>query len=198
VTKISRPLRGQDKVVIIGASTGGPRALSAVVSQLPADLPAALLIVQHMPVGFTRSLAERLDGQSPLAIKEAAPGDVVEVGRGLVAPGGFHMQVDAQGQITVNQNPPVHGVRPAVDVTMISLAQRYGSSVVGVVLTGMGNDGANGAALIRSSGGYIIAEDESTSVVWGMPRCVIEAGAAHEVAPLPQVAAAICQAVRKN
>ncbi len=195
VNKVTKPLRQQDKVVIIGSSTGGPRALNTVVPQLPQNLPAAVLIVQHMPVGFTRSLAERLDSVSQLSIKEAAPGDRLEAGRGLLAPGGFHMTVDANGQIALNQNPTVHGVRPAIDVTMVSIAQKYGASVVGVVLTGMGSDGTNGSALIHSQGGYIIAEDESSCVVWGMPRSVVEAGAANEVVPLPDVAKAIIRAV---
>ncbi len=193
---LTRPLRQNDKVVVIGSSTGGPRALNTVVPQLPSDLPAALLIVQHMPVGFTRSLAERLDNVSKLAIKEAAPGDRLEVGRGLLAPGGFHMMVDANGQITLNQNPPVHGVRPAVDVTMTSAVQRYGAATVAVILTGMGSDGTTGARLVHSAGGHVIAEDESTSVVWGMPRSVVEAGAANQVVPLPDVAAAIDKIVR--
>jgi two-component system chemotaxis response regulator CheB len=167
-----------------------------VIPGLPADLPAAVLIVQHMPVGFTRSLAERLDSVSALAIKEAAPGDALEVGRALLAPGGFHMTVDENGRIALNQNPAVHGVRPAVDVTMASVAQRYGAATIGVVLTGMGRDGTNGALLIRSAGGQVIAEDESTCVVWGMPRSVVEAGAADRVVPLPEVAAAIEAAVR--
>ncbi len=195
--KSTRPLRMRDRVVVIGASTGGPGALQTVVADLPADLPAAVLIVQHMPVGFTRSLAERLDSVSALAVNEAAPGDALEVGRALLAPGGFHMTVDENGRIALNQNPPVHGVRPAVDVTMASVAQRYGSATIGVVLTGMGRDGTNGALLIRSAGGQVIAEDESTCVVWGMPRSVVEAGAADRVVPLPQVAAAIERAVRQ-
>lgn len=192
-----RSLRPQDKVVVIGASTGGPGALSTVVADLPADLPAALLIVQHMPMGFTRSLAERLNSISPLAIKEAEPGDAPEVGRGLLAPGGFHMTLDPQGRIALNQNPAVHGVRPALDVTMAAVAQRYGPAAVGVVLTGMGRDGTNGALLIRSAGGQVIAEAESTCVVWGMPRSVAEAGAADLIVPLPEVAAAIERAVRQ-
>jgi len=141
--KSTRPLRMRDRVVVIGASTGGPGALHTVIPGLPADLPAAVLIVQHMPVGFTRSLAERLDSVSALAIKEAAPGDALEVGRALLAPGGFHMTVDENGRIALNQNPAVHGVRPAVDVTMASVAQRYGAATIGVVLTGMGRDGTN-------------------------------------------------------
>jgi two-component system chemotaxis response regulator CheB len=196
-TKTTRALKGDEKVVIIGASTGGPRALNTVISQLPQDLPAAVVVVQHMPAGFTRSLSERLDSISSLSVKEGAPGDVLEAGRGLVAPGGFHMVFDQQGQVEVNQNPPVHGVRPAVDVTMSSIVKRYGPATIGVVLTGMGSDGTNGAALIHSAGGYVIAEAESTSIVWGMPRSVIEAGVADEVAPLTEVAAAITRAITR-
>ena len=132
-SKATRSLGGKDKIVVIGSSTGGPRALNAVVPLLPAQLPAAVLIIQHMPVGFTRSLAERLDSVSQLAIKEAAPGDKLEVGRGLLAPGGFHMVLDSSGQIALNQNPTVHGVRPAIDVTMTSVTQRFQGSVIGVV-----------------------------------------------------------------
>ena len=190
-----RSLRSSDKVVIIGSSTGGPRALNAVIPQLPANLAAAVLIVQHMPVGFTRSLAERLDSISQISVKEAEPGDRPEVGRALLAPGGFHMVLDREGQISLNQNPTVHGVRPAIDVTMISVAQRYGASTIGVVLTGMGSDGTNGSTLIHSLGGVVIAEDESTAVVWGMPRSVFESGATDEVVPLPEVARAIQRAV---
>jgi two-component system, chemotaxis family, protein-glutamate methylesterase/glutaminase len=190
-----RQLRDNEKIVIIGSSTGGPRALNTVIPNLPQNLPAAVLIIQHMPAGFTRSLAERLDNQSPLLIKEAEPGDTLEVGRVLMAPGGFHMLLDNRGQITLNQNPTVHGVRPAVDVTMLSVAQKYGSRTVAVILTGMGNDGTNGASLVRGSGGWVIAEAEETCVVWGMPRSVTEAGYANEVVPLPQVANAIVRAV---
>ncbi len=195
--KQSHPLSASDKVVIIGASTGGPRALNAVIPQLPKNLRAALVVVQHMPVGFTRSLAERLDSNSALRIKEAAPGDQLEVGLGLVAPGGFHMTLDTDGKIALNQNPPVHGVRPAIDVTMASVAKRYGKSVVGVILTGMGSDGTNGSALIHEAGGQIIAEDESTCVVWGMPRSVYEAGVVDRVVPLDGVAQAIQESIRR-
>ncbi len=190
-----RAMRTTDKIVVIGSSTGGPRALNTVIPQLPANLPAAVVIVQHMPVGFTRSLAERLDSLSQLGVKEAAPGDRPEIGRALLAPGGFHMVLDREGQVTLNQNPTVHGVRPAIDVTMISIAQRYGASTISVILTGMGSDGTNGSALVHSMGGYVIAEAESSSVVWGMPRSVYEAGVTNLVVPLPEVAKAIQQAV---
>lgn len=195
VSKNTRRLAKHDRVVVIGCSTGGPRALNMLVPQLSRDLPAAVLIVQHMPVGFTRSLAERLDSVSDLSIKEANPGDSLEVGRGLIAPGGFHMVLDANGKINLNQNPPVHGVRPSVDVTLASVAQHFGSSSIAVILTGMGNDGTNGAALIRSAGGYVIAEDESTCVVWGMPRSVAEAGIAHAILPLHQIAQSITKLI---
>jgi two-component system chemotaxis response regulator CheB len=193
-----RGLQAHDKVVVIGASTGGPRALHTVLPMLPAGLPAAVLVVQHMPPGFTRSLAERLDSLSALRVKEAAPGDRLQLGLCLLAPGGFHMQVDRSGQVGLNQNPAIHGVRPAVDVTMTSTAQNFGANGVGVVLTGMGRDGANGAALIHSAGGRVIAEDESTCVVWGMPRSVVEAGAADWVVPLEEVAGMIERAVKRE
>jgi len=193
-----RPLGEKDKVVVIGASTGGPRALNQVLPQLSANLPAAFVIVQHMPVGFTRSLAERLNSLSELMVKEAEPGDQLEVGKALVAPGGFHLVFDKNGAVSLNQNPTVHGVRPAVDVTLISVAQNFGKATVAVVLTGMGKDGANGAVLTHSLGGKVIAEDESSCVVWGMPRSVIEAGAADQVAPLSEIPDAIVRAVQWN
>ena len=126
-----------------------------------------------------------------LKVKEAEPGDKLEVGRALLAPGGFHLTFDRNGQVALNQNPPVHGVRPAIDVTMTSLVSLYGSSVLGVILTGMGSDGTTGSQLIHEAGGHIIAEDESSCVVWGMPRSVFEAGVADEVLPLNQIASAI-------
>jgi two-component system chemotaxis response regulator CheB len=195
--KPTRPLTAADKVVVIGASTGGPRALNEVVPNIPADLRAAVVIVQHMPVGFTRSLAERLNQASALYVKEAEPGDVLRVGQALLAPGGFHMQFDGEGRVALNQNPTVHGVRPAIDVTMASLAQFFGSRTVAAILTGMGHDGTNGSALVRGAGGRIIAEAEGTCVVWGMPRSVCEAGHANEVLPLTEVAAGLARHCRQ-
>ncbi len=196
--KSTRPLREKDKVVVIGASTGGPRALNQLVPQLSSKLPAAFVIVQHMPVGFTRSLAERLNSLSELLVKEAEPGDRLEVGKALIAPGGFHMVFNQDGQVSLNQNPTVHGVRPAVDVTLLSVAQKFGKATVAVVLTGMGKDGANGAVLTHSMGGRVIAEDEVSCVVYGMPRSVVEAGVADEVVPLPEIPNAIARALQWN
>ena len=148
-----------------------------------------------MPVGFTRSLAERLDVISQLKVKEAQVGDRPEVGKVLLAPGGYHMTLDESGAVALNQNPPVHGVRPAIDVTMASVVKHYGPSTIGVILTGMGNDGTNGCALIHSAKGWVIAEDESTCIVWGMPRSVTEAGLVNAVVPLQNIAQTIAQAI---
>ena len=178
-------------VVMIGSSTGGPKALYQLVPALPADLPAAFLIVQHMPPGFTDSLANRLDQLSGLAVKEAATGDVLYNGAAYVAKGGYHMVIEKGGLISLNQNPNVCGVRPSVDVTMQSLPAVYGKAILGVVLTGMGTDGTHGSQLIKQNGGQIIAEDESTCVVWGMPKSVAEAGYADLVLPLPRIANAV-------
>lgn len=192
-----RALRNQDKIVVIGSSTGGPRALNMVVPMLSADIPAAFVIIQHMPAGFTRSLSERLNGTSELFIKEAAPEDRLEVGKVLLAPGGFHMVFDEDEKVTLNQNPTVHGVRPAVDVTLLSIAKLYGSRVVTAILTGMGSDGTNGALMVHNTGGWVISEAEETCVVYGMPRSVFEAGASNEVVPLDRVAESIRIAVGK-
>ena len=195
--KSVRPMTDRDRVLIIGSSTGGPRALNTVVPELE-NIPAAILIIQHMPVGFTHSLAERLDSVSKIKIKEAEPGDQLEVGKALLAPGGFHMVLDSDKRIALNQNPTVHGVRPAIDVTMFSIVQHFGKAVVGVILTGMGVDGTSGSTLIQSSGGYVFAEHESSCVVWGMPRSVTEAGVVDTILPLNEMAGGIMDYFKKS
>jgi two-component system chemotaxis response regulator CheB len=186
----------KNPVILIGCSTGGPGALSEIIPALPASLQSPVVVVQHMPAGFTRSLSERLNSLSALNVKEAEPGDALLTGQVLLAPGGFHLTLDENEQVTLNQKPAVHGVRPAVDVTLNSLIQRFGKQVVAVILTGMGSDGMHGASLLHSNGGYVIAEHESTCVVWGMPRSVVEAGAADAVLPRPQIVRAIERAIR--
>jgi two-component system, chemotaxis family, protein-glutamate methylesterase/glutaminase len=203
---ISQPAQNSEKpvsvyqkttpIIFIGSSTGGPSALNEIIPALPFNLPSPVVVVQHMPAGFTRSLSERLNAISPLKVKEAEPGDRLMVGQVLIAPGGFHMTLDETERIALNQKPTVHGVRPAVDVTLTSLIQRFGKSVIAVILTGMGSDGTNAASLLHSEGGYVIAEHESTCVVWGMPRSVVEAGAANAILPRPQIARAIERAIR--
>jgi two-component system chemotaxis response regulator CheB len=190
--KMLRPAR---KVVVIGSSTGGPKALYQVVPNIPAEIPAAILIVQHMPPGFTNSLASRLNELSRVFVKEADPGDQLFNGMAFVAKGGYHMVVEKGGVLALNQSPPVCGVRPSVDVTMMSAADTFASSVLGVVLTGMGSDGTQGSGKIKAHGGRIIAQDESTCIVWGMPKSVVESGYADRVLPLPQVADGITEAL---
>ncbi len=192
-----RPYRKTTPVILIGSSTGGPGALNEIIPALPAGLTSPVLIVQHMPSGFTRSLAERLNHISPLKVKEAEPGDELMVGQVLLAPGGFHMVFDENERVVLNQKPTVHGVRPSVDVTLNSLHQRLGKNMIAVILTGMGSDGTLGASILHTAGGHVIAEHESTCVVWGMPRSVVEAGAASEVLPRPEIAKAIEAAVRQ-
>ena len=184
-----------DTLVAIGTSTGGPRALATVVPALADDGRTAYLIVQHMPAGFTRSLAERLDSTSSLHVREAEQGDRLVAGTVLVAPGDFHLQVSAHGTVQLFQGPRVHGVRPSVDVMLESVAQHYGARVVCAILTGMGVDGADGAVAVRAKGGFVIAEDEATCVVWGMPRAVAERGAANRIVRLENVSIAIAEAV---
>ena len=179
-----------DRLLIIGSSTGGPRALAEVVAELPADLPCAAIIVQHLPAGFTRSLAERLDQGSPLSIAEAKDGDTLNVGRVLIAPGDFHLRVEGT-RVKLDVGPRIHGVRPAVDVTLETATQSFGPAVLAAILTGMGQDGTEGARVVKAAGGLVLAEAESTCVVYGMPRAVAEAGLADEVVPLDQMAAAI-------
>jgi len=144
-----------------------------------------------MPPGFTRSLAANLDQCSPLRVREAAEGDALERSLALVAPGGYHMVPTREGVIRLDQGPTVNGVRPSVDVTLLGTVAVYGSRVLAVVLTGMGHDGLDGAMALKRAGGVVLAEHESTCVVYGMPRSIVEAGLADEVAPIDQMADAI-------
>ena len=173
-----------NRVVVIGSSTGGPRALGELLPDLPGRLPAAYLLVQHMPPGFTNSLAERLNLGSQITVKEAQMGDQVLPGQALLAPGGYHMVLTKDGKIHLHEGPTVCGVRPSVDVTMESVAAVYGAETLGVVLTGMGSDGTNGAAAIKKAGGNVVVEDEETCAVYGMPRSVYDSGNADMVIPL--------------
>ena len=182
------------RLLIIGSSTGGPQALAAVVPHLPANLDAGVIIVQHMPPGFTTSLAARLNDLSQLSVREAADRDLVQNGVALLAPGDFHMRLVAESsgfRVRLDQGPRLHGVRPAVDITLTSATEATPGNVSCVILTGMGRDGTAGATTVRENGGWVIAQDEATCVIYGMPRSVVEAGAASEVVPLQDIAAAI-------
>jgi two-component system chemotaxis response regulator CheB len=184
-----------EQLVVIGSSTGGPRALGTLIPALPADGHTAYLIVQHMPAGFTRSLAERLDSFSHLAVREAAQGDHLSADVALVAPGDFHVRIGSDGTIELDDSPRVHGVRPSIDVTLGSVVERFGRRVVTAILTGMGTDGATGAEAVHAAGGVVLAEDESSCVVWGMPRAVFERGVADRVVPLDGMAEALVAAL---
>ena len=183
-------------ILVIGASTGGPRALQTLIPALPADLGVPIVIVQHMPPGFTGSLARRLEQTSSFTVREAAEGDRLQSGLILVAPGGRHLQFTSGGVARLTDDPPVHGVRPSVDVTLASLAPLYGSRLIAVLLTGMGRDGARGLKLVSDRGGQTLAEDETTCVVYGMPRAAAEIGAVGSLLPLPSLAPAIARACR--
>lgn len=191
---------GMGKLVAIGTSTGGPRALQQVITQLPGDLPCGVVIVQHMPPGFTKSLAERLDSLSAVTVKEAEANDIVKPGHVYIAPGDYHMRVQKQGNsymIALNQDPPLASHRPAVDILFDSVVP-FGSKVVSVILTGMGSDGAKGMQKIKAAGGKVIAEDESTSVIYGMPKAVAELGIADSILPIQCIADAIVNSVKKS
>jgi two-component system chemotaxis response regulator CheB len=182
------------KVVVIAASTGGPKVVLDVMQNMPGDMGAAILIIQHMPEGFTMSFAERISWQSQVKTKEAEDGDELAPGKAFVAPAGFHMGLEKNGGkvvIRLNQEPLVNFVRPAADVTMVSAANIFGKDTIGVVLTGMGRDGADGAKRIKEKGGIVIIQNMETSVVWGMPKAVYDAGLADKVLPVEEVPAAI-------
>jgi two-component system chemotaxis response regulator CheB len=193
-----QPFKEGDSLIVIGTSTGGPRALQRVLTDLPANLPAAVVVVQHMPAGFTRSLAQRLNEVSALTVQEAVEGDRLARGLVLLAPGGFHVRFKGARQILLDNGPRRHYVRPAADVSMESAAQVHGANVIGVVLTGMGNDGTAGAGYIKAAGGKVMAEHEATSVIYGMPASVIKAGLADRVVPLPEIAATLMKWVHKD
>ena len=186
------------EVVVIGTSTGGPPALQALVPRFPEGLGSAILIVQHMPVGFTRSLAERLDARSVLRVREAQDGEPVMPGVVLIAPAGVHMKVKRRGtqvKVWLDEEPRGALHRPSVDVLMSSVAKVYGSKTLGVVLTGMGSDGVEGLRAIRHHGGRTIAESEESCVIYGMPKAAVEAGVVDQVVALPRMADEILAAV---
>jgi len=181
-------------VLVIGSSTGGPEALTKVLPLLPATLPVPVLLVQHMPPVFTRQFAQRLDRLCPLNVVEATDGTKLAPGTVHIAPGDFHLTIGSSGanrRTALNQAPPENFCRPAVDVLFRSAVAAYDGAVLAVVLTGMGSDGRIGAGQIRDAGGQVVAQDQATSVVWGMPGAVAQAGFADEVLPLGRVAEAI-------
>ena len=189
-------LHGQVEAVAIGVSTGGPAALAVIVPQFPADFDIPVFIVQHMPPLFTRLLAERLNSMTSLIVKEASSGEPVQPRTIYVAPGDHHMLVHRASrgfEIALSQEAPQNSCRPSVDVLFDSLAEACGKSTVAAVLTGMGQDGRVGAERLAAQGAYIMAQDEASSVVWGMPAAVVRAGIAQQVLPLGKIVPAIVE-----
>ena len=189
-----------DPTLIIGSSTGGPKMVESVLSELPLAADFRVLVVQHMPGGFTGRFAQRIDARSDYEVREATDGDRIGGGEALVAPGGKHLVVAGSGggrlRIKLTEDQPEHGVRPAADVTMRSAAGAIDGPLVGVVLTGMGADGAEGARVIKDAGGHIIAQDEASSAVFGMPKRAIELGSVDDVLAADDVPDGILDATR--
>jgi two-component system chemotaxis response regulator CheB len=181
------------RLVLIASSTGGPRALGELIPLLPCPLGAGGVIVQHMPPGFTNSLAARLDRASALTVVEATGGETISPERMLLAPGGSHLRLGADRRARLSDDPPVGALRPRADLTIKDAAALYGDALLLVVLTGMGRDGTEGAKAVKAAGGRVLAEAESTCTVFGMPRSVIEARLADAVLPLHELPAAIAQ-----
>ena len=193
------PSRTRPTILAIGSSTGGPQALFKVLGMLGPDLTVPVVITQHMPATFTAILAEHIQTSSKRPCKEAATGDVLQAGHIYVAPGDYHMTVVSDGTnkvIKLNQDAPENFCRPAVDPMFRSVAKAYGAQALGVVLTGMGSDGREGGRVLVDAGGTVIAQDEASSVVWGMPGAVATAGVAAQVLPLEQIPAAIIRLIK--
>jgi len=189
---------GQCDVVVIGTSTGGPPALQAIVPRFPENLGAAVLVVQHMPQGFTKSLAERLDARSEVSVREARDGETVDPGTVLIAPAGTHTKLRRRGshvRVVLDDEPRASLHRPSIDILMASAARLYGPKVLGVLLTGMGSDGVDGLRAIREAGGRTLAESEETCAIYGMPKAAVEAGVVDRSVPLTDMADEILGAV---
>jgi two-component system chemotaxis response regulator CheB len=185
------------RVIVIGSSTGGPKVVQSIISSLPRDITAGILVVQHMPQDFTEAFAKRLDDSSELSVKEAKDGDMVRNGTVLVAPGDYHMIIDNEKKIKLVTGPKRFGVRPAVNMTMVSAAEVYGINTVGVILTGMGHDGGFGMKTIKKRGGKTIAQDSTTAVVYGMPKAAIELNAVDQSLPTDKIPTAILEEIEK-
>jgi two-component system chemotaxis response regulator CheB len=192
--------RGRPVMVAIAASTGGPRALQHVLSQLPTTFPVPIVVVQHMPKDFTKSFANRLDSISALRIIEGAESVDLQPGMAVIAPGGYHMLVrrrtSGEYYCALSDMPPLLSVKPSANILFLSVADEVGGNVVGVILTGMGRDGTDGAVALHGKGAHIIAESQETCVVFGMPKAASEAGVVDELLPLHEIPEAIMRAVR--
>ncbi|MDT8716683.1 chemotaxis response regulator protein-glutamate methylesterase [Clostridium sp. 19966] len=186
-TNISQKIRKNFEAIVIAASTGGPKALFTVITALPKHIGVPVFVVQHMPAGFTKAFAERVNDNSDINVVEAKDGENVVADTVYIAPGGFHMEVWDDKKIHLNQEPSMHGVRPAADKLFFSAAKVYQGSLISAVLTGMGKDGAMGTAEIKKSGGVTLAEHSSTCTIYGMPKAAFETGMVDEMLPLQDI-----------
>ena len=189
------------EIIALGISTGGPNALREVFSKIDGDLKQPILVVQHMPAGFTAEFAKSLDKLCPLEVKEAADGDLVKSGRILIAPGDKHISVEKRSlatTVSLSDDPPVNGHRPSADVLFSSVAREYGGRAMGVIMTGMGKDGARELGAIYREGGITLGQDEASSVVYGMPRVAWELGHVVEQVSLNHMAERICALAKEH
>ena len=193
VPAISNAPRRKVEIVGIGSSTGGPDALGKIIGALPAVAPVPIVIVQHITVGFHQGLVDWLNNVTPLDVKLGEEGHLPRAGEVILAPGEHHMTIDKNRRITLNEESPVRGHRPSATQLFHSLTSVYGAKALGVILTGMGDDGADGLVELRRAGGWVIGQDEATSVVYGMPREAAARGGVSEVRPLPEIASAIVE-----
>lgn len=182
---------GKFPIVVIAASTGGPATLMRLIPEFPADFPGAIIVVQHMPGNFTAQFSNQLADASAIKVKEAEAGEIVVPGQVYVCPGSHHLRVSATGRIVLDEGPRIGGYRPCADLTVESVAAYCGPNAVAVILTGMGNDGSKGVPSVRAAGGHVIAQDESTAVIFGMPQEAIKTGAVDQVLPIEAIYAAV-------
>jgi two-component system chemotaxis response regulator CheB len=175
----------------MAASTGGPATLMKVIPQFPKDFPGAVILVQHMPGNYTAQFSKQLMEVSQMRVKEAEAGEIIVPGQLYVCPGSHHMRVSPTGRVSLDDGPRISGYRPCADLTLESAAEYAGPMTIGVVLTGMGNDGSKGVQAVRAAGGHTIAQDESTAVIFGMPQEAIQTGAVDQVVPMDWIYRAI-------
>jgi two-component system, chemotaxis family, protein-glutamate methylesterase/glutaminase len=182
---------GKFPIVVVASSTGGPATLMKFVPEFPADFPGAVIVVQHMPGNFTAQFSKQLGEVSQIKVKEAEAGEIVVPGQLYVCPGSQHLRLSATGRIVLDDGPRVSGYRPCADLTLESVVAYCGANAVAVVLTGMGNDGSKGVQAVRAAGGHVIAQDEATAVIFGMPQEAIKTGVVDQVLPIDAIYGAI-------
>jgi len=182
-------------LIIIVASTGGPQTTNIILSQLPRDFPSSIIVIQHMPPVFTGAFAKRLNKHCMIKVKEAKDGDHLINGQALIAPGGFHLEITNNNQVELSKKPPLHGIRPSADITMNSASRAFDGNIIGIVLSGMGKDGAIGVRNIKHKGGTIIAQNKDTSVVHGMPKAALDTGSVDHVLPYHKITAKLVEIV---